>query len=147
MTRVIGTLFILTLIVFGIYTYVKNFIIGQISGKFVSITFDRVNLSFPNPTLNLSVVFDIINNSNYNFKVKNLKVTIYDNANKKLLSKSEVQQIVPINAGINTVNVVLPDVHFMSNLNNYIGNNVDLFVVVEFRVLGIPIIIEEILKL
>jgi hypothetical protein len=131
---------------FGIYTFIKNSIVNRITTEFKTIDFNGFNLSYP-PTVDMRLTFNILNGSDYNFVIKKLNVTIYDNINKQLVAKSEVNDIVPINMGNNNVNISVPNVSFLDNASNYFNNEVDLFVVVEFKILGISIVAQEIVKM
>jgi hypothetical protein len=132
---------------FGIYVYIKNSIIAKITTEFKTIEFDRVNFTFPNPTINLKLKFNVLNGSNYVYLVKKLNVTIYDNANHTLVGKSVVNSIVPINIGNNEVAIRVENVDFLDNASNYFNNQIDLYIVVEFKILGISIVVQEIVKM
>lgn len=146
MSRLLGILLIFSLLAFGIYTYVKNFIVDKISGSFKGISVDRFNPSINNPSINLTIKLDIFNGSSYNFIIRKLSVSIYDNKSKKKIADSIVNNIVPINSGNNKVGIVIEDLNVLENAGLYFGGGTDLYIVVEFKILGIKVITQEIIK-
>lgn len=143
--RLLKILLVLSTIAFAVYSYIKVAIISKIDGRFKEVSIDRININIT-PTVNLYLKFIINNRSAFKFVIRKLKVTIYDNANKEFLAQSVVNEVVELNKGENEVAVKLENLSFSKNISNYISNKVDLFVVIEFKILGIKVLIKEIVN-
>lgn len=126
--------------------FVRDNIKDNISGKLAS--FDLRNIRGILPTIaDIEVKFDIINNSWFNFTVKDLKVRIFDSNSGAYLTENNVKKDMYLPKGTSRHEITLNDNNIASDLNEFIQGNAKYLAIVEFKVLGVRIEFEQQLEL
>jgi len=113
--------FILALSVI-IILYMKNNIQKNISGSVIGFNVIKA-YDLLAPKVDFSVVFKIINNSKFSFRISNFKVKVFDVISNTLLTENEVISTLEIPKGESQHNTELLGNEVLGNLSEFLNSN------------------------
>ena len=132
---------ILLIIVFALAYYSYNNIKNNITAEFIEVKVSKLT-NFANPKVNLRCIYDITNNSKFEFSFNNVQVSIYD-LNGKLLGSSKSIEDFMVLKGKNTYSVEFKQFPLVNALTQIATNNRNFEVRINFNILGKKIEIKE----
>lgn len=129
------------------FVLVRNNIKGSIDGFFNSFNIKNVRGTILEPIADIDVKFDIVNNSKYSFTLNELTVKIFNNENGDFLTENKVKTNVIVPIGKSEHSILLKDNKIIPNLKTFLEGTIKYKVEVSFKVWGLEIGFEEIIKL
>ena len=129
------------------YLVIKNDIENNFSGTFNSFKISNIGGGLTNPKADITVDFNIQNNSSFDFTLKTFKVKIYDNTTKEFLTENIVKETLVIPKGSSTHQVTLLDNKIIGNLQTFLEAKTSYLAIVSFKIFGVRIEFEEQLEL
>jgi len=127
---IIITFIVLVIGILFIYVNIKNNLLINLK----SLNFSAINMNdVINPTVNITTVIEIINNSMFSLVIKNFIIEVYNGS--ELIVNSTLQKTTEINKGINNITLVFNNFKLLQLLNN----NQEYDFIIYFRFLGVKI--------
>ena len=141
---IIGSIF-LGLMVVAILL-VKANVETNLTGKITSV--DIVNVrNLLDPIADVNLTFEITNNSWFSFAVNDFEANIYNKGTGTFLTQNTVLKRVEIPIGISNHEVELLDNKILGNAAEFLQGDTVYMMLIKFRVFGMKVQFEQIVKL
>jgi len=129
------------------YLVIKKNVEDNISGTFNSFKISNIGGGLVNPKADITLSFNIQNDSNYSFKLNTFKVKIYDNTTGEFLTENIVKETLLIPKGSSTHEVTLLNNKIIGNLQTFLEAKASYLAIVTFKIYGVNIEFEQQLEL